>query len=116
MNPLFATGHLAFWLLVGGLFFPRLALFIAWLVAGAYPPNPLPDLVNFAAWLFLPRFLMAYYIYTDIGPNNLWFWAYIALGIAGFLGESGYVRRRVVRRTTVSRDGTTTTTVEQEEE
>lgn len=62
------------------------------------------------------RFLMAYYVYLDIGTGNLWFWAYLALGIAGFFGETGYVSRRVIRRrTTVSRDGQTTTTVEEEE-
>ena len=109
-----ATGHLALWLLVAGLFFPRLALLAAWLGTGTYPPNTLPDLVNFVSWLFFPRFLMAYYIYTDMGSNNLWFWAYIVLGVAGFVGETGYTRRRVTRRTTVTRDGTTTTTVEEE--
>jgi len=114
-TTLLNTGHIALWLLIVGLFFPRLGLFIAWLMPGTYPPNTLPDLVNFVSWLFLPRFLMAYYIYTDVGTSNLWFWAYIALGIAGFFGETGYVRRRVTRRTTVSRDGTTTTTVEEEE-
>jgi hypothetical protein len=114
-NALLATGHIALWVLIAGLFFPRLTLFFAWLLAGAYPPNTLPDLLNFVLWLFLPRFLMAFYIYTDIGMNNVWFWAYIVTGIAGFFGETGYVRRRVVRRTTVSRDGTTTTTVEEEE-
>ena len=115
MDSLFATGHIALWLLIAGLFFPRLALLVAWLGTGTYPPNTLPDLLNFVSWLFFPRFLMAYYIYTDMGPDNLWFWAYIALGIAGLFGETGYVRRRVTRRTTVSRDGTTTTTVEEEE-
>jgi hypothetical protein len=57
---------------------------------------------------------MAYYIYIDMGTNNLWFWAYIVLGIAGCFGETGYFHRRITRRTTISRDGTTTTTVEQE--
>ena len=114
MNSLLATGPIALWLLILGLFFPRVALLVAWLGTGTYPPNPLPDLVNFVSWLFLPRFLMAYYIYLDIGTHNLWFWAYIVLGIIGCIGESGYAHRRVTRRTTVSRDGTTTTTVEEQ--
>jgi hypothetical protein len=115
MNNLFlATGHLSLLFLVAGLFLPRFTLFVAWLMA-AYPPNVLPLLINFLGWLFLPRFLIAYYIYTDSGPNNLWFWAYIVAGILGFMGEGGYARRRVIRRTTVSRDGNTTTTVEEEE-
>jgi len=113
-TTILATGPLALWLLIAGLFLPRLALFVAWLEPGSYPPNPLPDLLNFISWLFVPRFLMAYYVYINIGPNNLWFWAYIALGIVGLVGESGYARRRIIRRTTVSRDGETTTTVEEE--
>ncbi len=114
-NILLATGHIAFWVLLLGLFFPRLSLFCAWLGNGTYPPNNLSDLVNFISWLFIPRFLMAYYIYTDIGTHNIWFWAYIVTGIIGLFGESGYVRHRIVRRTTVSQDGRTTTTVEEEE-
>jgi len=112
---LFATGHLALWLLLLGLVFPRFTLFLAWLVPGAYPPNPLPDLVNFFSWLVFPRFLIAYYVYCDSGMNNVWFWAYIVLGLAGLFGESGYMRHRIIRRTTVSRDGKTTTTVEEED-
>ena len=112
---LLATGHIALWLLLLGLIFPRLALFVAWLSPGTYPVNPLPDLVNFVCWLFVPRLLMAFYVYTDIGVNNVWFWAYLVLGLVGMFGESNFVRRRFVRRTTVSRDGQTTTTVEEEE-
>jgi len=112
-DTLFATGHIALWLLIAGLFFPRIALFIAWLGSGAYPANNLPDLFNFVLWLFLPRFLMAYYIFLDMGLNNFWFWAYIVTGLAGCFGESGVVRRRITRRTQVTRDGETTTTVEE---
>jgi hypothetical protein len=111
-----ATGHIALWMLVAGLFLPRLTLFLAWLGPGIAAAVALPDLLNFALWLFFPRFLMAFYIYTDIGLNNVWFWAYIATGIAGAFGETGYARHHIVRRrTTVSRDGRTTTTVEEEE-
>ncbi len=114
MNVFIATGHFSLLFLVAGLFLPRFTLFVAWLMSG-YPVNPLPILVNFLGWLFLPRFLIAYFIYVDSGPNNLWFWAYIVAGLLGFMGEGGYARHRVVRRTTVSRDGKTTTTVEEEE-
>jgi hypothetical protein len=113
MDPLFATGQIALWLLISGLFFPRLALIVAWLVTGTYPANPLSDLVNVLSWFFLPRFLMAYYVYLDMGTQNIWFWAYIVVGILSTFGEGGYVRRRITRRTSVSRDGTTTTTVEE---
>ncbi len=76
MDPLLATGHLPLLLLVAGLFFPRLTLFFAWFFS-AYPANALSDLLNFVLWLFVPRFLIAFYIYADIGTHNLWFWAYV---------------------------------------
>ena len=113
MDTLFATGHLAPWLLLAGLFFPRLALLVAWLGTASFPVNHLPDLYNFVLWLFLPRFLIAYDIYLDMGTNNLWFWAYLVTGLMGFFGESKFVHRRVVRRTSVTRNGDTTTTVEE---
>lgn len=113
-DPFFATGQIALWILIAGLFFPRLTLVFAWLGTGTYPVNPLSDVVNVLSWFFFPRFLMAYYIYLDMGTQNFWFWAYIVVGILSTFGESRYVRRRVTRRTTVSRDGNTTTTVEEE--
>ena len=113
LNALLATGHISLWFLLLGLVLPRLTTFIAFL-EGGIPVSALPDLVNFVLWLIFPRFLIAFYIYTDLGTNNLWFWAYVILGVAGLLGEGGYAQRRIVRRTTVSRDGRTTTTVEEE--
>ena len=113
LNTLLATGHIAMWLLVTGLFFPRLALLFAWLATGTYPPNALPILLNFFSWLLFPRFLMAYFIYSDVGTTNFWFWAYLVTGVVGFFGESGFVHRKIIRRTEVTRDGKTTTTVEE---
>lgn len=108
-----ATGHIALLLLVIGLFFPRLALLFGFLATGNYPPNILSVLLSFFSWIFFPRFLMAYYIYTDIGTTNFWFWAYLVTGIAGFFGESRFVQRRIIRRTEVTRHGNTTTTIEE---
>ena len=114
-STILSTGHFAPWFLLLGLFLPRLSLFLAWLLNG-YPDTTLPDVVSFVGWLFVPRFLIAFYIYGDMGPNNIWFWAYLALGIAGLLGEWGYAGHRIVRRTTTTGpDGRTTTTVEEEE-
>jgi hypothetical protein len=117
MNPaaLLQSGHIDLWILLLGLVLPRLALFLAAFVAGDYPHNTLPLLFNFIGWLFIPRFLMAYYIYTDAGTNNIWFWAYIILGIAGMVGEGGYVHRRVIRRTTTVNPDGSRTVVEEEE-
>lgn len=113
MNDLMATGHLPILLLVVGLFFPRLTLFLAWFFS-AYPVNTLSDLVNFVLWIFVPRFLIAFYIYADMGTHNIWFWAYVITGLMGLFGESGVVHRRVIRRTRVIRDGKTIETTEEE--
>jgi hypothetical protein len=114
MNPLLATGHISVWLLIAGLFFPRLTLALAAFVFHGYPPNPLSDLANFVLWLLVPRFLMAYYIDINIGMNNIWFWAYVVTGIIGLFGEPRFLQRRVVRRrTTITRGNGATTTVEE---
>ena len=113
MDPLLATGHLSFLLLVAGLFFPRLTLFIAWFFS-SYPPNSLSELANFVLWLFVPRFLLAYDVYVDIGTHNFWFWAYVITGILGLVGEPRIFHRRVIRRRTYrARDGATTVTEEE---
>ncbi len=109
------AGHIDPWILIVGLFLPRLALFLAAFVVGDYPTNPLPLLLNVLGWLFIPRFLMAYYVYVNAGTSNLWFWAYIILGVVGLLGEGGYVRKRVVRRTTTVNPDGSRTVVEEEE-
>jgi hypothetical protein len=93
---MFATGHISLLLLLLGLFLPRISLVIA--CFGAYPANPLSPLFNFLGWLFLPRFLWAYYISLDIGTHNVWFWAYLILGILGVLGEGHFFHHRVGRR------------------
>jgi hypothetical protein len=113
-DNILATGHLDFWLLVIGLFLPRFALFLAWAGVFPYPPNALPEIGNFILWLIFPRFLIAFYIYTDIGYMNVWFWAYLVLGIVGCFGESNFTQRRIIRRKTI-RDGNRVTTIEEEE-
>jgi hypothetical protein len=109
------AGHIDAWILLLGLFLPRLTLFLAAVFVGDYPPNPLPLLANFIGWLFVPRFLLAYYVYVNAGTANLWFWAYLILGLASLMGESGYVHRRAFRRTTTVNPDGSRTIVEEEE-
>ncbi len=98
-----------------GLFLPRLALFLAAFLVGDYPPNPLLRPSNLIGWLFVPRFLIAYYVYVNAGTDNIWFWAYIILGFAGLVGETGFVHRRVIRRTTTVHPDGSRSVVEEEE-
>lgn len=113
--PLLNAGHIDPWILILGLFLPRLSLFLAWFLFNDYPPNPLPLLFNFVGWLFLPRFLIAYDVYVNAGTANIWFWAYIVLGIAGLAGETGYAHGRIFRRTTTINPDGSRTIVEEEE-
>jgi hypothetical protein len=82
MDAFFSVGHIALWLLVVGLFFPRLALFFAWLGNGSsYPNSDMPSLLSLVLWAWVTRFLMAYYIFYDQGARNVWFWAYLLSGL-----------------------------------
>jgi hypothetical protein len=113
MDPLLATGHISILVLVAGLFFPRLTLFLAWFFSAA-PPNTLSTLGNVLLWLFVPRFLLAYDVYQDIGTHNFWFWAYLVTGVISLVGEPRMVHRRVVRRRVI-RKGDGTTVIEEQE-
>ena len=84
-----ATGHIALWLLIAGLFFPRLALLFAWLGTGTYPPNTLPLLLNFASWLLFPRFLMAYYVTPIWARTTSGFGLTSSLELPDSLGRQG---------------------------
>lgn len=65
-------------LLLFGLFFPRITLWVAWLTA-SIPPNSVPFWFEFFLTLFLPRALICFYIVTTLGWHSGWL---IAHGIA----------------------------------
>ncbi len=70
--------------LIFGLFVPRLTLFIC-MLGGNIPLNNVPFWGDFFLTLLVPRFLIAYYIYLNMG-NCGWMWAYIVVGFM-FLSE-----------------------------
>jgi hypothetical protein len=72
------------WFLLLGLIFPRLTLLFTWL-CGHIPYNDVPLPLDALGALILPRFLIAYYIATDIGTASPWFWAYVIVGVITFL-------------------------------
>jgi len=78
------------WLIVGGLFFPRLALFFAAVGNGTYPASDMPGVLSFVLWAAIPRLLMAYYIFFDQGAHNIWFWAYLLSGLWTLYGKTQY--------------------------
>lgn len=82
--------ELSTWFLVFGLIFPRLTLLVCYL-NHSVPLNNVPFWGDFFLTLLVPRFLIAFYIYLNMGNCN-WMWAYI---VVGFLCLSG---TKIVKR------------------
>lgn len=75
---------LSFWFLLISLFFPRIGLFMLWMENNIIPlfiPQPEAALV----WLFLPRVLILFMIYTTQGLSN-WFWIHFVFAAFALLG------------------------------
>ncbi len=64
------------YLLFFSLFFPRIALYVAWCY-GAIPGNSVPFWFELFLTLFLPRALIIFYIGTTLGWNSGWLIAHI---------------------------------------
>ncbi|MGA8937871.1 MAG: hypothetical protein WB439_01780 [Acidobacteriaceae bacterium] len=93
----FATHTIPLWFLVLSLFLPRICILIAWLQHSMvhYIP-PVVGIIPVIVALLVPRLLILYWIYTDLGIG-IWFLLHvIALLIAWGGGSSRiYSRRRV---------------------
>jgi hypothetical protein len=78
------------WFLVLSLFFPRLALLIAW-ANNQIPPNSIPFVGEFFMTLLIPRILMLIYIATTLGCGG-WFWAHVVAFILAI--DYGYTKSK----------------------
>jgi hypothetical protein len=72
------------WFLILGLFFPRLALLIAYF-SNNIPLNNIPFWGDFFMAVLIPRILMLIYIYTNLG-NGMWFWIHLVFCALAYLG------------------------------
>ena len=68
------------WFLTLSLFFPRLAIFIAWLSFSLPVWSGAPWLIKFLMAGFIPRILILIYIATIMG-FCVWFWVHLIVTI-----------------------------------
>lgn len=77
------------------LFFPRVVL-IAYFLLERFPSNHVPQLASLVLGVFIPRVLILIYIYQNMGANNVWFIAHLAVMILAYF--TGGTRTNTWRR------------------
>ena len=87
---------LPLWFLVLTLFFPRVGLVLLWLQS-SHLPFHLNGLITLVFAVLLPRLLVLYMIYLDLGIG-LWFAIHLIAALIVWGGSGGYHSRRRYRR------------------
>ena len=64
--------------LIWTLFFPRITL-IYYYANNWIPANAIPFFGDVVMTVIIPRLLVLFYIYQNIGANNFWFWAHLVM-------------------------------------
>lgn len=77
------------------LFFPRIVLIVYALIE-RFPPNTIPFIGGVLLGVFLPRVLVLILIYQNLGADNVWFVAHLAVMILTYF--TGGRRTRQWRR------------------
>ena len=85
-----------FYFLLFSLFFPRVVLLVYLLLfPNLYPTNAVPQWADVVLGIVMPRVLVLISIYQNMGADNVWFIAHLAVAIlASFGGGRETVRRR----------------------
>jgi hypothetical protein len=87
-----------FYFLLFSLFFPRIVLLVYFLIE-RFPQSSFPLWANVVLGLFVPRILILIFIYQNIGYENIWFAAHLAvLILTYFTGGTSSVKWRRSRR------------------
>jgi hypothetical protein len=92
LQVLMVIHTLPLWFLVFSLFLPRVALFLLWLESASIPFH-LHGWVPLAFAILLPRVLVLYLIYLDLGIG-LWFLIHLVAAVLTLGGSGGYYSRR----------------------
>ncbi len=79
--------------LIFSLFFPRIVLLV-YLFLNHYPQNAVPQWADILLGVFAPRVLILIYIYQNMGADNVWFVAHLAVMILTYFGGGREARRR----------------------
>lgn len=77
--------------LIWGIFFPRFTLLLTYLFS-EIPSNTVPFAVDVIGSIFVPRFLIAFYIFGQQGYSP-WFFLYIVVGLIELLSTRVKVTR-----------------------
>ena len=84
-----------FYFLLFSLFFPRVVLLVYLLLfPNLYPTNAVPQWADVVLGIVMPRVLVLIYIYQNMGADNVWFIAHLAVAILAYFGGG----RETVRR------------------
>jgi hypothetical protein len=87
-----------FYFLLFSLFFPRIVLLVYFLME-RFPHSTIPLWGDLLLGVFVPRILILIFIYQNMGTDNVWFIAHLAVMILTyFTGGTRTVRWRRRRR------------------
>jgi hypothetical protein len=92
LHVLMVIHTLPLWFLVFSLFLPRVALFLLWLQTSLIPFQ-LHGIVPLLVAVLLPRLLVLYLIYLDLGIG-LWLVIHVVAAVLTLGGSGGYYSRR----------------------
>ena len=88
-----------FYFLAFSLFFPRLVMLVfLFMYPSLYPANAVPQWGDLLLGAFMPRLLILIYIYQNLGVDNVWFVAHLAVAILAYFGGGRQTIRRRSRR------------------
>ncbi len=95
LHALTVVHILPLWFLVVSLFLPRISLLLLWLQDNRLPFH-LNGLVSLVLAILIPRVLILYMIYLDLGVG-LWFVIHLVAALMVWGGSGGYHSRRYRR-------------------
>jgi hypothetical protein len=88
-----------FYFLLFSLFCPRIVLlaFVLFFV-DRFPANTIPMWGDILLGTLFPRILILIYIYQNMGYDNVWFIAHLAVAVLAYMGGGRSSRKRYRRR------------------
>lgn len=73
--------EISLWFLILSLFFPRIAIFSAWIFGGMPAHNGIPFWLCVFMSIFLARILVTVFVGMNMGTSSMWFIAHFILAV-----------------------------------
>lgn len=67
---------------------------LVYLFQGSFPANTVPNWADILLGVFAPRVLILIYIFQNMGYDNIWFAAHLAVMLLAYFGGGGETVRR----------------------